>query len=246
MDTKKLIIGITCLAAVALQTTYGAPIIGDDGGDGILGSSFDNWGIVGANANPTYGTFSPDVSLGGHASALEIVGGPASFFPMTDYVFNNATLGGDWGALGVGGLEAITFDFYSATSAPDALDLFFSEGSNQWHYIVPALSTGWSGYSADLDYSAGWYNISGVNDALTFGNSYAAVNKNVGIRLQYGVNETAQVYGIDNFYLNDAPVGAVPEPQTYAMLGFALCSVGMTFRRRLHGSLESLKAMLKG
>ncbi len=140
------------------------------------------------------------------------------------------------------GIVGITFDFYSDSGAvnpsPAVLAVYFYGASTYWRYVIydglfdpldqgwnTGLGTGWINGTG-----AGWQRMSGGAD---FSTAYASVSE-IGIELTYtGVDD--ETYGIDNFRLH------YPEPGTYAVLGFALLSLGVTFRGKVRDGLKALK-----
>jgi hypothetical protein len=148
-------------------------------------------------------------------------------------------------------VTSVMFDFYSNTGGnpfpyPAALSLYFlyNDGGSAWEWYydfdVTLLDAGWgtgdNDLSAALSFGAGWYTLNGQNTPDGFALSLTDVDR-IGILVSYQPSQSGQVYGIDDFTLD----GVVPEPGTYAMLGFSLLSLGATFRRKLSAKLASLR-----
>ncbi|MFU8779968.1 MAG: PEP-CTERM sorting domain-containing protein, partial [Kiritimatiellia bacterium] len=85
----------------------------------------------------------------------------------------------------------------------------------------------------------GWGNDSFAGVAGSAFSAALADVARIGIYITYQPNLAGQVYGIDNFGLT------VPEPETYMILGMALLSVAVVFRRRITESLAEARAVLQ-
>ncbi|MDP6631392.1 MAG: hypothetical protein QGH29_10525 [Kiritimatiellia bacterium] len=144
----------------------------------------------------------------------------------------------DFGADGgnaVGAVDFITFEFYANANdgddLPAALYFYFeSLAGSLWRLnIYSQLSNpgGWNDISVSMA-DAGWVNILGGEADL----ETTLLNvDDMGIMLTYeGVAN--QEYGIDNYRMH------YPEPGTYAVLAFALLSLGVTFRGKLRTSVK--------
>ena len=152
-----------------------------------------------------------------------------------DFIFDVGSLGASWSnytATPV--VRAIQFNFMMSNAVPDLVALYFTRtgGNGIWSYeFTPSM--GWQTYGINLDwnlnYDGQWYSDTvGANRPL-FDADLAQVDE-IGIILLYNGAVSDQIYGLDNFQLLDEPV---PEPETYAVLGFALLSLGITFRRQM-------------
>jgi hypothetical protein len=133
----------------------------------------------------------------------------------------------------------VTFDFFTDSNDglddyPASLYFYFMSGTGSlWVFDVASQlnGRGWNdGITVGLG-GAGWNNIIGSETLLstTLGNV-----AEMGILLTYEGTLAAQNYGIDNFALH------YPEPGTYAVLAFALLSLGVTFRSKLQTGLKGL------
>jgi len=228
---------LTLCLTVALYGTAAtaAPILGAiDTWD----AGTDAYQITAAGGSAAYGGLS---NGGGY---LQVLGGAATVSPFQDVIFDNlaantliAASGGNFGLA-----TSLRFDFLvdAGTGVPDALSIYFSDiGSGAtWYFDIntAALITGWNtDEGMDLDRALGWYRTTGVESDLTFATALASVDE-VGWLLTYDFNEGGQIYGFDNLALDDETFNT-PEPEVYAMLGFALLSLGIAFRRDLNDML---------
>lgn len=197
---------------------------------------FEDWSIEGS-AGSAYGT----TGEGGSDDWLEITGGTASLSPEEDYIFSDSTLAGD-SDLTSDGVQSIAMDFYSESSTDYSVSFYFlyNDGVDDYIWLsdISASGTGWNTYFANLEF-INWYNVSGPNDSATFATSLTDVDE-IGILLTYEDNVGSQVYGIDDFQLNDNIV--IPGPQTWLLLGFTFVSMGMTFRTRLSGFISRFRS----
>ena len=155
------------------------------------------------------------------------------------YMYSGSTLGAIAATLGVPLMTPstyVTFDFQQ-TVMPSKLELFLTDGNGAAWYTEIALGANntWNSYLVWLDptQKEDWYSQS------TIPGTYAADFANIG-SYYLGLNilypdQTPGSYFIDNFEMGNGPVPPppVPEPGTISMLGFALASMGLTFRRRL-------------
>jgi hypothetical protein len=163
-----------------------------------------------------------------------------------------------WGASDVD-LKGMQFDFYAnadgdGTGAPTGLGFYFADtGGHVWYYdIDPSYITdGWATYSVDFEFNysaygqSGWYGFADNTWAspLVEGNfttdiaTDGAVDR-LGVWIAYDTFNSDQAYGIDDFGLT------VPEPETYLVLGMALLSVAIVFRKRISDSLAEARAMM--
>lgn len=225
--------------------------------------AFDGWASEaqrsgdGLTENITGGLY-PDDTIGGHAKALRLdpnVGSPSS--PLTDVHFTTAgNLIGDLSDTGDGGPWSIQFDFYANADgvgggAPQGLGFYFQAADNAvWYYHIDTsfISDGWGAYTVALDwnanaYAGGWYGYtdntwsSAIVTEAEFDADVASVAR-IGFLLTYSENNATQDWGVDDFGLS------VPEPETYLVLGMALLSVAIVFRKRISDSLAEARAMM--
>jgi len=140
------------------------------------------------------------------------------------------------------GGQSVFFDFYSDAGdngggevAPAALYLYFwSDGGTLWYYDVLSNGTipssaGWTTYSVDLDYDAGW-DTDGGGDATSFAADLATCTE-FGVWIVYQ-DWDGQEYAVDNFEVYDVPVSEVPEPGTVALLFTGVAVLCGRIRRR--------------
>lgn len=249
MKRMGLGIGVAAIMMACCWSVYGTAIVTEDFSGGIAGWNIDN------AADGSGG--SPNGSLSDGGGYLQVDSGAASIIPLTDFVIDGGgTFAGDYtaGGLAVDGVRGISFDFYNpAATEINGLQIYLIAASgNVWlHPLVNDIVTGgaWGNYGANLDedsLNAGtgeWFTTAG-DDLATWQADLATIT-GIGFRMYYVNNTANQIYGIDNIIIQDDPyILLVPEPQTYAMLGFAFLSLGVTFRRKLEDALASLKAMV--
>lgn len=145
--------------------------------------------------------------------------------------------------------ETISFDYYG-TAIPGGFGLYFVGNGGSaavWFYNLDTfgpISTWNSSPTISFAGPTGWSLLGGLS--TDFATDIQSVLE-IGVRLDWPVNG-AYTYNIDNFSRADAPLGggyAVPEPGTFAALGFAFASMGLTFRRRLNDAVAKVKGMFK-
>ncbi|MBL7075913.1 MAG: hypothetical protein ISS31_00440 [Kiritimatiellae bacterium] len=220
-------------------------------------SGNDGWGAEdypGETGAPEANVPLPSASLGGQ-TALQILEDEGDAGGFTDIIFTDAgvgTSGTDLDSVVFNSVaEAamyVTFDFWAnadisdgGDTAPAALEFFFHSGSTYWRLDIidqitapdwnTGITVGWWGWSG-----AGWTqeDVGGTDDL-----DFETVLGDNGGDLQMGIMLTYQgfsseEYGIDNFELHN------PEPGTYAVLAFALVSLGVTFRGKLRTGIKGL------
>ena len=233
-------IGVVALIVSGAMAT---PIVIDEWDDAETG-----WGI--ATSLGDAGAISITSGTGNPADSLEIIGGQ-EVGSNEDRISNDGTGGGDAG-LFVGnwasaGVASILFDFYVPTGqdGPIALSLYFDNGTYLWYYTLtaPTTGSGWTSLYADVLLSFAGEPVGWVEDGddhwsyTDFLNDMTTVSE-VGIILRYQDSVDNQVFGIDNFELNNELV--IPEPATYVVLATAFLSLGITFRRRIKDSVSKL------
>jgi len=226
--------------------------------DGSVGNPFSGWGIEARYAgDPTEGTHvTPDPQTVGGESAVEINADTSGdFSPGEDVIFTTGSnLAGDldYGLEGMA-IGGIQFDFYAGAlgegsgGAPDALTVYFQgDGGSVWFYNIDTslISDNWATYYVSMGSATGWEgyasNAVGASSLASgdFVGDLADVDR-VGISIQYAADLDGQVYGIDDFGLT------VPEPETYLVLGMALLSIAVVFRKRISDSLADARAMMQ-
>jgi hypothetical protein len=224
--------------------------------------STENWAAKADPAGPAHGTLIQDGSGSLGAGVLEV--NAAAGEGSTDYIFTDST--GTKGELidGTGGGNSLNaYNFGAEKGEPDAVDAvafiqfdFYSDSNdggdelpgNLYFYFYTSQGGGtlWRLNIAD-EISAGWSNdiTIGLWDHTTAGSGWNQVFggadwntalgdvDEMGVMLAYTGNN-GQVYGIDNYEMHN------PEPGTYAVLAFALVSLGVTFRGKLRTGVKGL------
>lgn len=224
----------------------------------IISNAWESGGLEGwtnkaFSGGVAFGDVSYQAALAGH-TALQITNA-AGAGVEEDFIYDTDDLAGnknytDWGGSGTN-VESITFEFYANTGGaleyPAGLSLYFlsGQGANDylWYYTFTAasISAGWATLSADMTAGAsGWWSPTRADGDFT--TDLADVDE-IGILLEYQPDYSDQVYGIDYFRLNDAPIAVIPEPGTYVILAFALVSLSATLRRNRRRSCSDI---LKG
>jgi hypothetical protein len=232
---KKYFMALVSMGLLSVLSASAAVITEDTW---TAAGSLDGWSGT-ASPRPPGGT--AFATLTNTAGFLSITGGTNSGGPPeVDFIGEaGGNLAGNLAYTNVG---AIQFSFLANANGtndlPGGLRVYFISSSTNitWYYDIPSVSAGWNTYYANMNFS-GWYNTQGYFTESYFDSSLLDVDE-VGIVLQYQGGVDNEIYGLDNFQLLDAPV---PEPETYAVLGFALLSLGITFRRRLRDQLAFLR-----
>jgi len=85
-----------------------------------------------------------------------------------------------------------------------------------------------------------WYSSNGRTSSDWL-NDLAAVDE-IGFMINYQPNLAGQLYGLDNFGLDDVPV---PEPEEYAMLAMLAISLGFVFRDKLNAHMATVMAFAR-
>ena len=212
--------------------------------EGVVGGGSIAEGAYGASGNGVRVTKPGSVvppSSGGYMFSADGIGtiasglGIAALSPTIDIPTGDKTA------------SYVQFDFqYSANSPQNTLVRLFlldTDTSDAWYTDINlAANNNWNSYLVWLNPGNGsgkdfWYqdpDLAGTFDIANLG-SYK-----LGLNILYpNIGASSATYNIDNFGIgqwawNDPPVNpAVPEPGTVSMLGFALASMGLTFRRRL-------------
>ncbi len=246
---KKASIGMGVFAALLVMcwTVSAVPIVTEDFSGGDNGFVLDD--APDGTGGAPYGSHTAG---GGY---FNVDSGAANGGNIVDYVFDGGgVFAGDYtaGGLAANGIKGISFNFYNpaATAIPEMQVYLVAASGNVWYHPLADVTggSGWANYGANLSYdslNAGtgeWFTTGG--DSLATWQSDLANISGIGFRMLYDTTANQQ-YGFDNIIIQDDPyILLVPEPQTYAMLGFALLSLGITFRRKLEDSFDSLKSMI--
>jgi hypothetical protein len=246
-----LVLG-ACFAAGTLQA---ATYVED-----TYDAGFEGWESRNEPARGAYGTVAnTDVDSDGDTDIeVDVATGDIT---ETDAIYLDSLAGGllgsdgstgnDFTTYGFGGAEEgdavgyITFDFWSNADKsvggdyrPAALEFYFVSdlgGGNETEWRINIFG------QLDTDSDSGWNymdfwmyqgNFTHQYGALSFAASMADVDQ-MGILISY-TSQNGQEYGIDNFQLHN------PEPGTYAVLAFALVSLGVTFRGKLRSGIKGL------
>ncbi len=211
-------------------------------------TSIANWNV---EDDPTLGGagYGTPSNVG---DTLRITGGAPDTAPR-DYInIAAAPFLGDYTAMGTG-VRGIHFDFYVASATvPSTLQLYFvGLGGDIWFYNLTAqLATGWNTIGANFNASSpsdmfgSWVQYPEFlpNDGA-WASDITSVSR-IGLELSYLSGSGGQIYGVDNFTLDDDPF-LVPEPETYVVLGIALLSMAFVFRKRITDSLAEARAMIQ-
>lgn len=136
--------------------------------------------------------------------------------------------------------QPIQFDFYANAAAIGAKLFAYVKGDADTYGWANELTTissaGWNPYSIGLSYNAGagWNRWDGEPMLFSdWANAVANIDE-VGILIWYASGSPGQVFGLDNFTI-------IPEPETWLMLGFALLSVAITFRRQINDACSKVR-----
>jgi hypothetical protein len=230
-----------------------------------VGEDLTVWDATGI-AGVTPPSLSPDPPLavadvhGSGTPGIQFTGPNNPLGIEEDLIFDVAgganDLTGTWSNMGGKQVRRILATFYSdanangswdgATDQPGALSLYFLGVNAVWLYNVTPYAQ-WTEFSANLLPSAGWYDLNGMFQSTDpeFLADIAGNVSQVGFRIGYSSGASLAEFGVGSYTLDDEYL-IVPEPQTYAMLGMALVSLGVTFRRRLNTAVGSVRASLKG
>jgi len=250
MKKMSFLVALAMLGTVGL-TSAGIIIEIEDGDS----NAFNNWTL-----DPRY-TGDGEEGVQSLATvdgetAVKVTGDTAGdFSPGEDVIFTTGpNLAGNLNFSQSGlGIEAITFDFYAGAlgegsgGAPDALTVYFQgDGGSIWFYNIDTadIGDGWNSYKAGLLSADGWegYASHAVGAAALGSGDFLGdlvdVDR-IGISIQYGADLDGQVYGIDDYALT------IPEPETYLVLGMALLSIAVVFRKRISDSLADARAMMQ-
>jgi hypothetical protein len=224
-------VGVLCLS-VACE----AAIIAYQDGE-TAGHRFDNWTLNPGGGDRSLSVNAPGndgVVVGSHNNAGRIGANMEGGFPTLDLVYTTAgSMIGNYNTMGV---LSMSLDVYSyASRAAGAMRLYMQASGFAWYYDIGTVAAGWQTINANMleltepGPFPGWYNEGGRG--ITDFHADIANVQRVGFELNYQTLN-GQMYGFDNLELNNEFF--VPEPQTFVVLGFALLSLGVVFRRQYH------------
>ena len=214
-----------------------------------------------------YGTYVAADAIGGRDDVVQITT-PGDAQPhlipylaedgisATDFSGNYETGAGVAG--GSTPIVGISFDFYvdpGNTAAPSELNIYFTATSGRsWRWSIDNYANvqqgTWQTFGANIAYDAydpggswgAWSRVGAASSDLDWAADIETI-QDIGIEIGYLVDGTAETIGFDNFTLYDDDF-LVPEPETYLVLGMALLSVAVVFRKRITESLAEARAML--
>ena len=169
--------------------------------------------------------------------------------PLVDDIFTTGdglagnldyTLGGSFAT----NISSIRMNFYGDADGVGSLSIYFMGAGVVWYSDVSSFAGNWRQVAVNVGWSLDWYRLDGTPETSgDYSNSLADVDE-VGITLGWQQGVVEQSFGIDSFWLDDESM-PVPEPETYMMLGVALLSLGMTFRRKIGDSMGPIRDFLK-
>lgn len=251
-----IVLGLTVTASCSIAT----PILFDyEDGENI---AFSDWAIEEVNAGTVEGAIAGEpgagTTVGANNNAISITADTAGdITPRTDVIFTTAFNPGGGADMNSYGpystdIAGIRFDFYAGangdgTGAPIDLGFYFSTTDNEvWYYTISGIADGWNTYFTyfDYNYGSGWYGYSDntwgtdISSQVEFDAAIANVDR-IGLYITYQTDLDGQQYGIDDFGLT------VPEPETYMVLGMALLSVAVVFRKRITESLAEARSVMQ-
>ncbi len=255
---KKFVVGVAMVAGVLLvaNPVMGAYLLDYQDGETVAFSSWTG-GVEGDSVTGDGSAEDADldvgVGVGGHANALGIDPSAQGIGENErDYFFTTPTaLGTD--SADISGYATIRFDFFSSLDgdanpdgAPALLGAYFHStfggGDAFWFYTIGAgsISSDWTTYDFGLS-SASWLGSDtaplGDPTGMALSDALTSVDE-IGFMVAYVQNNSTQIYGVDDFGLT------VPEPETYLVLGMALLSIAVVFRKRISDSLADARAMM--
>lgn len=204
------------------------------------GASLQDWQIDPVVGGPA-ASINPVVS-GNPGGSLRVTEGDLGI-PEVDAVSVSGGAGapflGDWSTTA----DVIKFDFYRQTgnnAIDPGLNFYFVGGGVTWYYIVDVSTQTdgtWATYNVPVDTSSGSPYGWTPSVPSTFSTDVANVTE-IGFEIQYATGTVGgQTYGFDNVRRGYS----VPEPETYAAIGFALVALCMAFRRQLQDLMASVR-----
>lgn len=253
MKRIAMMVGVALLAVGMVAYATPVRVVDDETAGSEWGDlDTDNVGGPDATAQATVGN--PGGGLEIHADGAIGVGYDLGAGPPTDFEFEGNPTGiidgganADWATLiGGDGVGSLYVDFSHDAGAGEfvGLQIYFENGLSRWTanlllYGDDPGATGWRTYGVNLDGGAQWGH---TGAAGTWGVDLASVDT-LGFVITYDPDAGTQLLALDNLILDDGPL-PVPEPGTYVMLGSALLSMGITFRRRLNDIVAQIKEKL--
>jgi len=156
------------------------------------------------------------------------------------FMYSGNTLGQIASAISVPLLTPSTyvaFDFNYVTG-PSLVELFLTDGNGKAWYTTINLGTPgtWNSYLVWLNPGQdAWYDKGNPpHGASSYASDFANIGSYyLGLNILYP-DQSPDSYFVDNFEMgHEDTIPPVPEPGTMSMLGCALASMGLTFRRRL-------------
>jgi len=228
----RLIQVISVLNIITIFSLNAAVIVGDS-----FDSNMDGWEARAIGGGTPYGTVSGGQTVGGVSGVMRILADSGDLGDEIYADIDDNELAGNKNYITMG-VRSVTFKFYAGADdggngggidIPADLRLYFvSAGSIKWYYDIEPTA-GWGGayfgYGANFLPYSGWYTEDN-RDQSYFLTDLTDVDE-IGIEIVYQ-NWNGQVYGLDEFNLNDQPV---PEPETYIILAFTLLSLGWIVAR---------------
>lgn len=192
------------------------------GASSDFSSDAEGWLLYGDSVTsaPTY------VATGGNPGGYingtdKVLGGVWYFLAPAKFLGDNSTSYG----------QTLSFDLRMRGSGPlfaDS-DVILAGGGLSLHYdfaSVPADLT-WTPYSVVLSEAAGWKVGSLSGPAATNAQMHSVLASVTSLKIRGEF-----ITGPDNGDLDNVVLGAVPEPQTYAMMAAGLALLGWIVRRR--------------
>jgi len=243
---KKMVAGAVLVAGVMLSVISASAAVliewqGDNNGDTV---NFDNWHSEDYGTDTTPGYFT--VTDGGTSMNIDPDTPDNTYRADVQYTTDDALTGNleDRGA--VGDAPSLVFNFYAnangdGTGIPQNLGFYFASTSGgEWYYDIDTsyISDGWNTFGIQLNQSAQGYGGSWYEEAGGSTFSITDVTR-VGLWIAYNGNNSTQEHRIGLYGLS------VPEPETYLILGMALLSVAIVFRKRISESLAEARAMMQ-
>lgn len=264
INRRSLIFKSICLLVLSslfVGSSFATPMLFDweDGSP----NPFSDWSVgqrfTDVDAPAAIGVLEGDDSAGvgtisGSGNAMQIdadnLGGNSGGLFNEDVFYTTAFGGTDVNMNSYGDnntdIAGIAMRFYS-DAAPGVGDVpqvgfYFLSGTDRWFYDLN-LVQGWNTYYASFSSSSGWIGYTDGDSENLFANDTAFNSAimdvdAIGFYISYAATD-GQVFGVDSYGLT------VPEPETYLILGMALLSVAMVFRKQITDSLAEARAMLQ-